>query len=123
MGSLLIHLYGFISLHTRLLLNLFIHWSSPLLFNKLLIIMKIYALNDAVSTHHPLLDAGRQWDSRPTRKKGASQHSKGKSASYFDLQKQCERMRGKRTTVQLKRQWHDADDTHKNTSIPQYVLW
>ncbi len=41
--SLLIHLYGFVSLYTQLLLILFIHWSSPLplFFNKLLISLAI----------------------------------------------------------------------------------
>ncbi len=34
--SLLIQLYSFVSLYTQLLLILFIYWSSPLLFNKLL---------------------------------------------------------------------------------------
>ncbi len=50
--SLLFQLYGCVSFYTQLRLILFIYWSSPLLFNKLLIIISvtvtiIMLLNDA----------------------------------------------------------------------------
>jgi hypothetical protein len=37
--SLLLQLYGFVSFDTQLRLILFIYWPSPLLFNKLLIVV------------------------------------------------------------------------------------
>ncbi len=74
---LLIHLYGFVSLSTQLLLIIFIYWSSPLLFNKLIIPVTVTVITATVTVTGYLLwqRSGYRWTQRTREQKQKGSYS------------------------------------------------